>query len=137
MSHPVHELLSLWRDILYRTEKKRASWGLKKDEFNLPNKQEILKPKYYDVFYQEQLFHLTKREVECLFLIKKNFTNADIAKTLFLSERTIEFYIKNLRKKFNFTHKRNLRKIFSELRFAKLKREDLDIPFYLTDEILS
>lgn len=45
--------------------------------------------------------HLTNREIEIIRLIEKEFTNKQIAETLFLSERTVETHRKNIFRKTN------------------------------------
>jgi len=44
-------------------------------------------------------YHLTRRELEVLELVTKEFTTAEIAEALFLSVRTIEGHRKNLMNK--------------------------------------
>ncbi|MBP6155199.1 MAG: response regulator transcription factor, partial [Chitinophagales bacterium] len=44
---------------------------------------------------------LTERELEILKLIVQEFSNAEIADTLFISERTVETHRKNMIRKFN------------------------------------
>jgi two-component system, NarL family, sensor kinase len=39
---------------------------------------------------------LTERELELLALVKKGFTNKQIADTLFISERTVKFHITSI-----------------------------------------
>lgn len=44
---------------------------------------------------------LTKREIEVLELIARGFTNADIAKTLYISEHTVNDFTKKIYRKLN------------------------------------
>lgn len=45
--------------------------------------------------------HLTSREIEIIRLIEKEFSNKQIAETLFISERTVETHRKNIFRKTN------------------------------------
>lgn len=51
---------------------------------------------------------LTYREVECLLLLRKGYTNVKVGEKLNLSPRTVEFYIKNMREKLGCYTKRHL-----------------------------
>lgn len=44
---------------------------------------------------------LTKREIEVLRLIARGFTNADIAKALYISEHTVNDFTKKIYRKLN------------------------------------
>ncbi len=44
---------------------------------------------------------LTKREIEVLGLIARGFTNADIAKALYISEHTVNDFTKKIYRKLN------------------------------------
>jgi len=44
---------------------------------------------------------ISARERECLNLLIRGMTAKEIARSLALSPRTVEFYIENLKKKFN------------------------------------
>ncbi|MDD3012404.1 MAG: response regulator transcription factor [Candidatus Gastranaerophilales bacterium] len=48
---------------------------------------------------------LTKREKDLLHLIAKGFTNAEISKTLYLSEMTVKTHLKNIFKKLNVSNR--------------------------------
>ena len=48
---------------------------------------------------ENQSAHLTTREVEIIRLIEKEFSNRQIAETLFISERTVETHRKNIFRK--------------------------------------
>jgi len=45
--------------------------------------------------------HLTEREIEIIRLIEKEYSNKEIAETLFISERTVETHRKNIFRKTN------------------------------------
>lgn len=45
---------------------------------------------------EDKLSLLSRREMEILGLVSKSYTNADIAKTLFISEKTVKTHIKNI-----------------------------------------
>lgn len=46
--------------------------------------------------HEERLLRLSPREKEILGLISKSYTNDDIAKTLFISEKTVKTHIRNI-----------------------------------------
>jgi DNA-binding NarL/FixJ family response regulator len=46
--------------------------------------------------HEAKLPLLSRREMEILGLVSKSYTNADIAKTLFISEKTVKTHIKNI-----------------------------------------
>lgn len=50
---------------------------------------------------EEEIYRLTDREIEILKLIAQEFSNADIAKQLYISERTVETHRKNIYRKTN------------------------------------
>ncbi|WP_337040397.1 response regulator transcription factor [Emticicia sp. 17c] len=50
---------------------------------------------------EEENYRLTDREIEILKLIAQEFSNADIAKQLYISERTVETHRKNIYRKTN------------------------------------
>ena len=52
-------------------------------------------------FAENEEVHLTAREIEIVQLIEKELSNKEIAKKLFLSERTIETHRKNIFRKTN------------------------------------
>lgn len=60
----------------------------------------------------EPVIHLTDREVEIVRLIAKEYSNAEIAQELFISERTVETHRKNI------FRKTNTKSVVGLLRFA-------------------
>lgn len=50
---------------------------------------------------EEETYRLTDREIEILKLIAQEYSNADIAKQLYISERTVETHRKNIYRKTN------------------------------------
>ncbi len=50
---------------------------------------------------EEETYRLTDREIEILKLISQEFSNADIARQLYISERTVETHRKNIYRKTN------------------------------------
>jgi len=50
---------------------------------------------------QKEEAHLTRREIEIIRLIEKEYNNKQIAETLFISERTVETHRKNIFRKTN------------------------------------
>ena len=51
--------------------------------------------------YPSQKYPLTHRELECIHFLTKGASASDIAHTLGLSKRTIDFYIRNIKNKLN------------------------------------
>jgi DNA-binding NarL/FixJ family response regulator len=62
-----------------------------------------------------KLHQLTKREIEILNLVKKNYTSEQIAETLHLSYYTIETHRKNINLKLNFGTKREFYDFLEQL----------------------
>ncbi len=56
--------------------------------------------------------NLTKSEINCLGLINKGMTSSEISKHLFLSSRTIEKHIENIKRKTGIQSKKSLSNIF-------------------------
>jgi two-component system, NarL family, nitrate/nitrite response regulator NarL len=50
---------------------------------------------------ENESVHLTEREVEIIRLIEREYSNKQIAETLFISERTVETHRKNIFRKTN------------------------------------
>jgi len=50
---------------------------------------------------EEEIYRLTDREIEILKLISREYSNAEIAKQLYISERTVETHRKNIYRKTN------------------------------------
>ncbi len=50
---------------------------------------------------EEEVYHLTEREIEIVKLIAQEFSNSEIAKKLSISERTVETHRKNIYRKTN------------------------------------
>lgn len=50
---------------------------------------------------EEEVYHLTEREIEIVKLIAQEFSNAEIANKLCISERTVETHRKNIYRKTN------------------------------------
>lgn len=50
---------------------------------------------------EEEVYHLTEREIEIVKLIAQEFSNGEIAKKLSISERTVETHRKNIYRKTN------------------------------------
>jgi two-component system nitrate/nitrite response regulator NarL len=63
--------------------------------------EEVLKEleRFSDVKKQNEDANLTAREIEIIKLIEKEFSNKDIASSLFISERTVETHRKNIFRK--------------------------------------
>jgi len=65
-------------------------------------KTEIKKHRVLKNYYLNEPFYkvyFTQRELDCLKLLKLGLTNREVGERLGLSERTIEFYIRNMREK--------------------------------------
>jgi len=59
----------------------------------------FLDRKKNDSSQNENAVHLTPREIEIIALIAKEYSNAKIGETLFISERTVETHRKNIFRK--------------------------------------
>ena len=65
-------------------------------------KPKTLRSKVMKVYYlnnQDKSLYLTHREAECTLNIIKGCTIRDVGERLKLSARTVEFYVKNIKKK--------------------------------------
>jgi two-component system nitrate/nitrite response regulator NarL len=62
--------------------------------------EELMKPAQIENKHDETV-SLTPREIEIVRLIEKEYSNAQIAETLFISERTVETHRKNIFRKTN------------------------------------
>ncbi len=67
----------------------------------------------------EPQIYFTRREAQCVACIIKGYTNPQAAEVLDLSKRTIEFYIKNVRRKLNCRNKSELLEIIKKTSFAE------------------
>jgi DNA-binding CsgD family transcriptional regulator len=54
---------------------------------------------YYEVEPRQNFYHLTERELECLFCMLRGLSANEAGKVMLLSKRTIEFYIDNIKNK--------------------------------------
>ena len=52
--------------------------------------------------------HLTPREAECVFFLLRNYTIKEVGNILELSPRTVEFYLKNIKRKLSCRKKRDV-----------------------------
>jgi DNA-binding NarL/FixJ family response regulator len=64
---------------------------------------EITRLMLSDMLHEQPVELLTEREREILNLIAKEYSNKQIAETLFISERTVETHRKNIFRKTNTT----------------------------------
>lgn len=65
-------------------------------------KQKPIRSRVMKVYYldpADKSLYLTHREAECVVRLVKGLTIRDIAEALTLSARTVEFYLKNIKKK--------------------------------------
>lgn len=69
-------------------------------------KRRVIKVYYID--QDDKTLYLTQREAECVIRLVKGLTIKDTGKSLKLSARTIEFYLKNVKKKLNVKTKSQL-----------------------------
>lgn len=65
-------------------------------------------PLHYRIGSPDNVFNLSNRELECLFLILRGKTAKQIAEIMDLSKRTVEFYIENIKNKFGCNTKSDL-----------------------------
>lgn len=59
----------------------------------------------YQVAPADNPFHLSKRELQCMFHLLRGKTSKEIAQALQLSKRTIDFYLDNIKNKFGCQNK--------------------------------
>lgn len=52
-----------------------------------------------DVILKNHSYEVTRREIECLYYLSLGKSSKQIASTLNISSRTVEFHLKNLRNK--------------------------------------
>jgi len=57
---------------------------------------------------QDSLPHISKREMEVLQMLKKGYSNKDIAKELYISKSTANTYVRRLIDRFNFKNRNDL-----------------------------
>lgn len=61
---------------------------------------------------------LTSREIECLKYLHRGMTSLQIGKKLFISSRTVEFHLANIKDKYHFSKKSELFKLAEVLQMA-------------------
>lgn len=59
-------------------------------------------------FNEDQSLYLTQREAECIYFLSLGFTIKETATELLLSARTVEFYLKRIKEKFQMPTKKTL-----------------------------
>lgn len=69
-------------------------------------KKMLRRHKYY--FGKKKKSYLTQREADCIYHLCLGFTIRDTAKELLLSPRSVEFYLKRIKEKFNIRYKKDL-----------------------------
>jgi len=79
--------------------------------------------------------YFTQREVDCLMQLLSGYTIIDIANTLLLSLRTVEFYVKNMRTKVAVSNKSELIKKIRKINFLNQRefqynRPSFDVNYY-------
>lgn len=89
-------LKNIGKDELAVAIKKIAAGGL---YFSEPVLNELAT--LNDIKTKNEEVHITAREIEIIRLIEKEFSNKQIAETLFISERTVETHRKNILRKTN------------------------------------
>ena len=70
--------------------------------------------KYY---LQNYNFYLTKREIDCIYYLRKGFTVKHIAKALNISPRTVEYYINEVKIKVGAQYKNDILNLFQNNSF--------------------
>ena len=63
--------------------------------------------------------YLTQREAECMFFLLRGHTIKSTAARLLLSPRTVEFYLKNIKKKLNIKKKAQVLNLISQTNFSQ------------------
>lgn len=112
-------LPDLWGDVIKSLQKGRvqAAQSIKEVSSLIPvnSKKRRIKRRYYPqnkrYFIDNDGYrhiHLTPREKQTFELLRFNFTVVEIAQHLHLSPRTVEFYVRMMRSKFNCKSKRDL-----------------------------
>lgn len=76
-----------------------------KADFEVPSK------KRYCIEYDGAIFQLGKQEVRCLIYIARGFSTKEIGRLLTITPRTVEFYLNNLKRKFQLAFLTDLRKL--------------------------
>jgi DNA-binding CsgD family transcriptional regulator len=73
-------------------------------------------------FFNESMppIYFTPREAECVAYVIQGYTHPQAAQELKLSKRTVEFYIKNVRRKLNCRNKEELIKIVNSSDFSRI-----------------
>lgn len=105
----------IWRDVIASMEQVSKQRNCKHEDV-----RPIVRtpPKRYYLSGQYDGLYLTERQRDVLLLFLQNKSAAEIARTLGLSERTIEDYSRALRTKFGCATKKRL--------IAQIKRDGLD-----------
>ncbi len=118
-----------WSDILQSVEDRPVSQSAtvghnskQYDESTLaklpdPAKQYWVKGKQYNHI------RLTPREYQTFYWINEGLTTANIAKIIGLSARTVEFYVRLLRGKFNCRNKRELRQLIAKYQLRIIEKQ--------------
>ena len=83
-------------------------------------KEEFIKEKHRKAFIEEPMAQLTKREIEILKLITREYTTQEVASTLFISQHTVETHRKNMLRKLEVKNTIGLVKRAMELGFINV-----------------
>ena len=63
---------------------------------------------YYPIDFYDGITLVSERELAVVEMLMQEYTNTEMAKELSVSQRTIEYHVKNLRKKFQCETKKSL-----------------------------
>jgi DNA-binding CsgD family transcriptional regulator len=88
-----------------------------KKSINKERLKNLLKPKIYQLFYNEKIHYISKRQYDVLSFIAQGYTYKETADKLNLSPRTIESYIDILKNTFGVTSKSRLLDIYLQNRY--------------------
>lgn len=101
---------SLYQDDLLKSYERKKS-AIKKSRFL---KNYFLSEPFTNIYF-------TQREIECLNLLIEGYSNRKVSELLGLSERTVEFYIRNMREKTGTLSKRALVELMKVTEFSEKK----------------
>ncbi len=131
-------MLKRWRDVTSAIKNKRTQPKLYRQFFighlyqddllREYQRQKTVSKKNRTIrnYYLEEPFHhiyFTQRELDCLQLLLQGKTNRYVADQLALSERTVEFYIRNMREKTGTTSKQALLEFMSKMNIYEKKSD--------------
>ncbi len=76
------------------------------EESTTPRPEKAKRKTY--IFSEDDRLYLTQREADCIYFLSQGQTIKQTAEELLLSPRTVEFYLKRIKEKFNQPNKKSL-----------------------------